>query len=526
MNASLVSKISERSLFTEDNKPDPIKKDLSQPVVFLIRTFWCYPLFVLALYVLSSVFIDSFAIRIISSLILGFFPWKESMMKVFSGRYRNLRTQLLVLLQVLCTSVSSGYSIERSLELVRPVIEHTFGRKSILLKPLINLENNLRMHVSIEESLTSFAKEIDFPETIPIFHALALSGRIGNNSLAILRSSCQMLSEMNAVESEIASLNAGKNAEAVMLCIMPFAITYALNSMSHDYLSMAKATPTGSALLIAAFALCVISAALLFRFISHSASERKIRIKENKSHNKGVRKYIWADLAIRCLPQNISSSRHELFSELSTDPKAAYNSFIVKQIISCSAVTVLSMLILKMSGKPVLLAAIAAVITIVLNNRDIHHEVELKREFLMKDIPLFMCLMSTLLEAGMQLPKAIEICSSAFEERPVLSHEIKNLRAMILSGLSASEAVERFSLRIQIPEAQSALLLVARYGRLGSSEVLNLLSLQASACWNLCRNAARKKQEREALGLLLPMTLDFICVLIVAMTPAIISLGI
>ena len=143
----------------------------------------------------------------------------------------------------------------------------------------------------------------------------------------------------------------------------------------------------------------------------------------------------------------------------------------------------------------------------------------------MQDIPLFMCLISTLLEAGMQLPKAIEICSKAFGDNKELSLEIKNIRAMMLSGISASDAVERFSLRIQIPEAQAALLLVARYGRLGTSEVLNLLGLQASACWNLCRNAARKKQEREALGLLLPMTLDFISVLIVATTPAIISLG-
>ena len=126
----------------------------------------------------------------------------------------------------------------------------------------------------------------------------------------------------------------------------------------------------------------------------------------------------------------------------------------------------------------------------------------------------------------MQLPKAIEICAKAFGDNKSLSLEIKNLRAMMLSGISASEAVERFSLRIQIPEAQSALLLVARYDRLGTAEVLNLLQLQASSCWNLCRNAARKKQEREALGLLLPMTLDFISVLMVAMTPAIISLGI
>ena len=144
----------------------------------------------------------------------------------------------------------------------------------------------------------------------------------------------------------------------------------------------------------------------------------------------------------------------------------------------------------------------------------------------MRDIPLFLCLISTLLEAGMLLPRAIETCSEAFPNNKSLSNEIKNLRAMILSGISAPEAVEKLSLRIKVPEAQSALLLISRYGRLGTSEVLNLLSLQASACWNLTRNAARKKQERESLGMILPMTLDFICVLLVAMTPAIISLSI
>ena len=268
MNGLSTLKISGRSLFTEDDHQAQKKTD--QMKVFLIKMLWCYPLFVAALYFLSSVFIDSPRIRIITSAVLGFFPWRESMIKIYSGRYRNLRTQLLVLLQVLCTSVSSGYSIERSFELIRPVID---------------LENNLRMHVSLEESLHIFAEEINFPETIPIFHALAISGRIGNNSLAILRSSCQMLSEMNAVESEIAALNAGKNAEAVMLCIMPFAITFALNQMSKDYLTMAKNTPVGSVMLLAAFALCVISAALLFRFISHSSSDGKYRSKYNQNKN-------------------------------------------------------------------------------------------------------------------------------------------------------------------------------------------------------------------------------------------------
>jgi len=525
LNAWSLKKNSQRSLFTTDDAGHEARA-LTPRQSFLIKSLWAYPLFAIALFMLSSVFIDSVQIRLICSAVLGFFPWRESALKIYSGRYRNLRTQLLVLLQVLCTSVSSGYSIERSLELVRPVIEHTFGKKSVLVKPLINLENNLRMHVSLEEALHSFGREINFPETIPIFHALAISGKIGNNSLAILRSSCQMLSEMNAVESEISALNAGKNAEAVILSVMPFAITFALNHMSHDYMAAAKNTGTGSILLIAAFALCVISAALLFRFISHSAEDKKVRANTDDTDITSGRKCRLADLAMRLLPQGFTAARHELFSELSHDPKAAYDRFIRKQIVTTVLSLLLAGTVLYLAGKPVIFALFFAVVMPVLNNRDIHHTAELKREYLMKDIPLFMCLMSTLLEAGMQLPKAIEICSSAFEDKCVLAGEIKSLRAMILSGSSASDAVERFSLRIQIPEAQSALLLVARYGRLGSSEVLNLLSLQASACWNLCRNAARKKQEREALGLLLPMTLDFVCVLLVAMTPAIISLGI
>ena len=129
------------------------------------------------------------------------------------------------------------------------------------------------------------------------------------------------------------------------------------------------------------------------------------------------------------------------------------------------------------------------VLMAVLGSREVRSEVERKREDLMTDIPLFMCLMSTLLEAGMQLPKAIEICAKAFGDNKNLSLEIKNIRAMMLSGISASDAVEAFSLRVQIPEAQAALLLVARYGRLGTSEVLNLLQLQSQSCWDLCRNA-------------------------------------
>ena len=496
--------------------------------LFLIKTVWVYPFFAAGLYMASSLFISSPEIRMIISVILGIFPWKEAMKKLFSNGYRHTRTQLLVMLQVLCTSVSSGYSIEKSLLMMRPVIEHTFGRRCMLIKPLINLENDLKLHISLEKALNSFAEAVRFPETVPIFHALAISGEIGNNSLAILRSSCQMLSEMNAVQSEIHAQNAGKNAEAAMLCAMPFAVTFALNFMSRDYIDMARNTNLGSVLLAIAFAICVIACAMLLRYMSHD-SGRKIRASASLGYDDSLKvspKYPLTSFFRRIFPTGFITSRHELFNELSVNPRLAYEQYLKKQILICAASGFIGLTVSIKIGKNPCLAVPFIVLMAVLGSREVRSEVERKREDLMTDIPLFMCLMSTLLEAGMQLPKAIEICAKAFGDNKSLSLEIKNLRAMMLSGISASEAVERFSLRIQIPEAQSALLLVARYDRLGTAEVLNLLQLQASSCWNLCRNAARKKQEREALGLLLPMTLDFVSVLMVAMTPAIISLGI
>jgi len=483
-----------------------------------------YPAFAAAVYLLSSMFMDSVRIRLIAALILGFFPWKETVFRIYNTSYEQMRTQLLVLLQVLCTGVSSGYSIEKSLTLVRPVIEHTFGRRSPLIKPLSAMENKLRMHMDSERVLSEFAEDIRFPETIPVFHALSISGRIGSSSLAILRSSCQMLSEMNAVHNDINAENAGKNAEACMLCIMPFAITFALNNMNSNYLEEAKNSGAGKILMGVAFVLCIIAAALLFRFMTHASKAPRNKIPDADLAPDPSTPI--ADFLTRILPASFTARRHTLFCELSVNPRLYYEHYIRKQLVTITLSGILVFFIASALDKPRILAIASMVLMYVLNVSEIRSKVNLKHEDLMRDIPLFLCLISTLLEAGLQLPKAIEICSKAFDERGAISYEINAMRAGILSGMPASDAVESFSIRTQIPEAQAALLLIARYGRLGTSEVLNLLSLQASACWNLCRNAARKKQERESLGMLLPMTLDFVCVLIVAVTPAIISMAI
>lgn len=488
---------------------------------FLIINLWLLPIVAVLIYSLSSMFILDRNIRLILCIPLSIFPWKELLNKIYEGRSKHLRTQLLVLFQVLCTSVSSGYSMEKSLTMARPVLEHTFGKKCPLIKPLILLENDLSIHIGLEKALSNFSHNIKFPQTIPIFHALGISGKIGNSSLTILRSSCQMLSDLNAVQNEINANNAGKNAEALILCLMPFAITFSLNRMSGEYINEAQQNTKGAILLGLAFVICIITVALLLKFMSHS--EKRLKDK-NTNLNIDLGKYRLTSIVQKILPTSFISERHNTFSELYFDSATSYELYLRKLLKVTILGFIITASILLSLNKNILWAFLAIPVLAFLLNGDLNSELELKREKLMKNLPLFICLITTLLQAGLQLPKAINICARAFDKDSAISDEINNLRAQIISGKSASDAVEQMSIHIQIPEAQAAFLLIARYGRLGSSEVLNLLSVQSSSCWNLCRNAARKKQERESLALLFPMTLDFVAVLLVAITPAIISL--
>lgn len=520
MNVTSLSKNSKKSLNIRAKE----FISLGSFEAYLLINSWLLPIFALIIYNLSSMFILNKTIRLAICLPLSIFPWKEFLNKIYEGRNKHLRTQLLVLFQVLCTSVSSGYSLEKSFSMARPVIEHTFGKKCPLIKPLIRLENDLSIHLGIEKALINFSHNIKFPQIIPIFHALGISGKIGNSALTILRSSCQMLSDLNAVQNEINANNAGKNAEALILCIMPFAITFSLNRMSSEYIVEAQNNPKGAILLGAAFVICTITVALLLKFMAHS--EKKLKDNDfltNKSDS--INNHKLTSFVQRIMPNNFITDRHNTFSELYFNPEAAYENYLRKLLKVSVTGCLITSIVLFIANKPIYLSLLSFPILGVLLNKDLSSELELKREKLMNNLPLFICLITTLLEAGLQLPKAINICSKAFDKDSAISSEINNLRAMILSGKSASDAVERMSIHIQIPEAQAAFLLISRYGRLGTAEVLNLLSVQTSSCWNLCRNAARKKQERESLALLMPMTLDFVAVLLVAITPAIISLG-
>ena len=494
---------------------------------FLLRHLWVYPICTASVFFLSDAFLPILILRVLLSLILSVFPFLAIVKLMYGKRNALLRSQSKVLLQSLCTSVSGGYSLESAFICARPTMEKAFGRRSLMAHALVRLEKSLSAHVPLSDSLTDLCYRLDYIELLPIMHALSITRVVGNGIISILRNSCQMLSELMSVSCEVDANNAGRNAEAFILCLMPFGITFALSSFTSGYMDNARQAPLGVALMLLAFCISVISCGFLFTLIG---SDKKAVVQSDKSAallpfpQSFVKKIRL--LLNRILPESYITRQYELYSELSCEPEKLFERQIQKMISMVFVTTPLFITLLYLSGYPMYLIVPSEILLCVLIHHEIIQKVQKRREYLMDEIPLFLSMLVTLMQSGVLLPKAIDTCSEAFPDTSALGNELQIIKAQVLSGISAGSAIENFSGRTSIPEAQAALLLASRYELTGGSEVLQLLALQSNACWSLCRNASRKKRERDTLAMILPMMLDLISVLLVAVTPALLSLNI
>ena len=487
--------------------------------MFMSRCLPILPVCIFLVFLLSRSFLPRFQTRLFLSVPLGIFPFISCVRVLYGKRTSTLRAQNKVLMQSLCTSVSDGYSIERAFLCARVDIEKAFSRHCAFSLALKDVEHQINAHEPLDRCMTRFCHKLDYYETLPVLHALSLQKTVGNQIISILRSSCQMLSELHAVASEVEANNTGKNTEALLLSIMPFGITYMLSVTSAEYLSQAQQSGIGKLLMTIAFVISVFSGTYLFSLIGEKPSRSVFSFEKQHSKTPAKMRMV-IDRIGDTLPTIYTTRIHEWCSEISFFPKETYQAFLYKCICVFMLSTPLVILVCLLLRLPVLIAIVFIILLMVLLHVDLKSLVTKRRLILMEDLPLFISMLSTLLESGILLPKALHTCGYAFSDQSLLSSELQHILTDIDGGMSAADALESFSHRVSIPEAQAALLLAARYERSGGEEVLGLLRLQSSSCWSLCRNASRKKREREAFTMILPMMLDFVAVLLVTIAPA------
>ncbi len=432
-----------------------------------------------------------------------------------------MQLQTKIFLQTLLTHISAGYSLENALCFISPNLKKTYGSKASMIKPLKKLEQRLSSGQDLSIVLYDFCVQLDYLELLPIVRALTLVRKIGNGIEVLIENCCHMVSESIALRQEVDANNAGKYAEATILCIMPFGLTSLLSSFTGSYMQTAKSSITGNALLFLAFTIAVFSCALLLRGLS-----------ENKPHNsllsnpnKGLcRIGFLGEIMTKIVPRSVQIKHEEIFQEIRPTFGKELRHYWTKLML----ITILIAFICVISSTSLNIYAFLILLAIpmifLLSYLNLRAQAQKRRDVITEELPVFLSMLCALLHSGILLNQSLEICSRTYKAQSLLGREFTYMKLQMQGGKSAINVLENFAARTPIPEFQSAILLSTRYEKSGVSEVLQLLSLQTSACWSLCRNNIRRKKEKDSLTILGPMMLDLVAVLIVAAAPAFLTL--
>jgi tight adherence protein C len=161
---------------------------------------------------------------------------------------------------------------------------------------------------------------------------------------------------------------------------------------------------------------------------------------------------------------------------------------------------------------------------IYLSDREIDKALEKRKREIMLYFPDFLNSLTLLVNAGMTVTKAWEKVSVEEDGYNSLGFELKTVISEISSGVSEYRAYENFAKRCRTPEITRAISIILQNMRKGSSEIVPVLRVQANECWEMRKRVAKRLGEEASSKLLFPMMLIFLSILLIVLTPAVLSM--
>lgn len=155
---------------------------------------------------------------------------------------------------------------------------------------------------------------------------------------------------------------------------------------------------------------------------------------------------------------------------------------------------------------------------------ELKERIKKRRLMIQIDFPEFLNKLTLLVNAGMTVSKALEkIAMDNMNDRP-LYEELSMTLSYMAAGMPERQAYEEFAKRCGIPEVTRSISVILQNLRKGNADLVSMLRLQASECWDMRKNTAKKLGEEASTKMLLPLMLMFISILIIVTAPAILAL--
>jgi len=156
-------------------------------------------------------------------------------------------------------------------------------------------------------------------------------------------------------------------------------------------------------------------------------------------------------------------------------------------------------------------------------DKGLKDKIEQRRLSIRMEFPEFVNKMTILVNAGMTISKAWEKIATDNKKDTPLFTEMQYTLAEISAGKPEAVAYEEFGRRCKIKEIIKFVSVVVLNLKKGGAEVVPVLKLQAAECWEMRKSAAKQLGEEAGTKVLIPMMIMFVGIILIVVTPAILS---
>lgn len=463
------------------------------------------------------------------------------------GRYFKHRSQihqkeqLQVFLEYLGGRLAAGQTLEHALVHAAQVLELQLGTTGTLHQSLLRLQSNLEAHLSLQECFNRFNQDFTDSTARRFFQILPHLRLAGGQIDRYIRNCHRMLSEQLLQQKESEAEQSQKQSEAFILLFLPFLFAFLLNNTIYQYARTISLVTWGSWAMFFVYLLAM-SAACLILFIlapsanmpSHSGRSGKTSKQENHKP-QGTLSRKGGPLFTRLYSCRISGSYGfhllRILQETNhSESVGKLETFMIKKSWYTLTGILLGAMAVCAQALPPAALVIFPVVLNVLQDQQVFKEDRNRRQSYRAEWPALINQISVMLNSGLTLQKCLDLVflsdrATGWEKQnSPLRQDLVLLQQTMRSGQSAASALQKIMLSCPLPEIQAALQLMIRYEQDGSPELLDLLQMQASGSWQLYRHALHKRLERKALLLLIPMSMDLVAVMLIALLPALATL--
>jgi Flp pilus assembly protein TadB len=470
----------------------------------------------------------------------GFFLGRALNKWLAKRRNQFVLEQFKRFLEYLLSKMMAGSTLEKAFIDSASDLEPLLGKKSVLLAELRQLERQLAACQPLDRLLVKLALNIHCQEVTGFLRILPRLRQAGGHVGQFVRQHLLMLAEKISLLGEISAETTQRRTEAILLSLMPFLMTgFLLKSTTYYSYSFAENNTISVVGLALAYAMAMAAAIMTLMSLSRDQSvPGNLRLAHSARYSKFLRipGRIMIMLYRRCLPElygmrllQLLGDQAEACGQSRDDGQADF--FARKMLFFICGIMLGACLTLAWPGHlsvPLLLPFLLA----ALQDQQVFSSAKRQQMLFRLEYPMFLNLVSSLLQAGLSLHAAMTISLDSWVQvitgKGQLKYsnvhmELREMARQMQLGIPVDRILEKIAPGCPVPEIQAAFMLMIRYDRMGGQEILNLLQIQSANSWSLYRQTVRKQIELQSVALLVPMVLDLVAVILSAALPALLS---